>query len=132
MSASRLILIVEDSPQMATNLEIALASLGGAEVRVADSGDAALQLLEAPDCGSLAAVVTDLEMPVVDGYELIARLRANPRFASLPIIVSSGSVDPDAPGRAINAGANAYFAKPYSPAELRLKLETLLNERDHV
>ena len=128
---TRMILIVEDSPQMAVNLEIALMSLDHAEIQVAPSGADALRLLDVPGQPPLAAVVTDLEMPHMDGYELIARLRAEPRYSRLPIIVSSGSVDPDAPRRALRLGADAYFAKPYSPVELRQKLVTLLKERGH-
>lgn len=124
-----MILIVEDSPQMAENLEIALMSVDETAIQVAPSGVEALRLLELPDQPPLAAVVTDLEMPQMDGYELIERLRAEPRYSRLPIIVSSGSVDPEAPRRALRAGADAYFAKPYSPVELRQKLVTLLKER---
>lgn len=124
-----MILIVEDSPQMAENLEIALMSVDETAIQVAPSGVDALRLLELPDQPPLAAVVTDLEMPQMDGYELIERLRAEPRYSRLPIIVSSGSVDPEAPRRALRAGADAYFAKPYSPVELRQKLVTLLKER---
>lgn len=128
---SRMILIVEDSPQMAENLEIALMSVDETTVQVAPSGVEALQLLDLPGQLPLAAVVTDLEMPRMNGYELIERLRAEPRYSRLPIIVSSGSVDPEAPRRALRAGADAYFAKPYSPVELRQKLITLLKERGH-
>jgi len=126
---TRMILIVEDSPQMAVNLEIALMSVDQTEIQVAPSGAEALRLLDVPGQPPLAAVVTDLEMPHMDGYELISRLRAEPRYSRLPIIVSSGSVDPDAPRRALRLGADAYFAKPYSPVELRQKLVTLLKER---
>lgn len=125
-----MILIVEDSPQMATNLEIALTSVDGADVQVAESGEAALRLLEHSRRPPVA-VVTDLEMPRMSGYELIAHLRSDPRYSRLPIIVSSGSVDPEAPRRALGIGADAYFSKPYSPGELRQKLETLLKERGH-
>ncbi len=124
---SRTILIVDDSPQMASNLEIALAAVDGAEVRVAGSAVEAIEIL---NCATqpIAAVITDLEMPRMDGFELIKRMRALPRYARTPIIVSSGSSDPESPARARALGANAYFTKPYSPAELRRKLEVLLSE----
>jgi CheY-like chemotaxis protein len=123
------ILIVEDSPQMAVNLEVALAGVGGADIQIATSGNEALRLLDTPGQSPLAAVVTDLELPLMSGYEFIETLRAQPRYRRTPIIVASGSVDPQAPDRAIEAGADAYFAKPYSPAELRRKLVSLLEER---
>ena len=127
----RFILIVDDSPQMAANLEIALSTLDGLETRVVHSAVDALSEMSALGCGAVAAVVTDLEMPRMNGFELIERLRADPRFGRRPIIVSSGSPDPDSPGRAARLGADAYFTKPYSPIELRRKLQKLLEEHDH-
>jgi two-component system chemotaxis response regulator CheY len=123
---SRLVLVVEDSPQMAENLEMALEALPELEVRVTASGTDALRLLDGAADVDLAAVITDLEMPRMDGFEFIERLRANPRYRRIPIIVSSGSSDPDSPGRARRLGADAYFAKPYSLAALRRKLEELI------
>ena len=115
----------------AANLEIALSSLDGLETRVAHSGAEALSAMTALDCGAVAAVVTDLEMPRMNGFELIRRLRADPKFGRRPIIVSSGSPDPEAPQTAARLGADAYFTKPYSPIELRRKLLKLLEEHDH-
>ncbi|MFN7921867.1 MAG: response regulator [Bryobacteraceae bacterium] len=124
----RKVLIVEDSPQMAANLEIALTAVDDVEVRVAESAVEALGVLEQGDAPDFAAIVTDLEMPHMTGFELIERLRRNPRYHSTPIIVSSGSTDPDSPAKALRLGANAYFSKPYSPSELRKKLQRLLEE----
>src|SRR5688500_1921495 len=121
------VLIVDDSPQMAANLEIALTTVPGVEVAIAASGGEALRMLDA--ASSVAAVVTDLELPVVDGSELIERLRAAPRFARVPVIVSSGSVDPHAAERVRLLGADDFFLKPYSPAELKQRLEQLLHEK---
>ena len=59
-------------------------------------------------------------------FPLAKTLRKNPKWASTPIIVSSGTADPDAPARAERLGANAYFAKPYSPMKLRKTLANLL------
>jgi two-component system, chemotaxis family, chemotaxis protein CheY len=130
---ARLILIVDDCPNAAGNLEIALQGLPGVETLTASTGAEALQLIEA-DSRPLAAVVTDLEMPRMDGFELIERLRADRRFKRLPIIVSSASTDPGTPDRVRRLGADAFFLKPYSLAELRNQLEQLLNaqqRQDH-
>lgn len=124
----RLVLIVEDSPQVAANLEIALGTVPEVEVRVTGSGVEALGVLDGEPHGHVAAVITDLEMPRMNGFELIEKLRANPKFAHTPIIVSSGSSDPESPGRAHALGADAYFSKPYSPLALRRKLEQLIRE----
>jgi CheY-like chemotaxis protein len=125
---SRVVLIVDDSPQMATNLEIALASVTGIEVAVATCGRRALLFLEASKV-PVAAVITDLEMPGMDGFELIERLRADSRYARMPIVVVSGSCDPETPERARRLGADAFFGKPFSPVELRNRLEVLLHEQ---
>lgn len=116
-----LILIVDDSPQAAANLEIALAALG--EVRVLKSGEEALHVMKRERA---AALVTDLDMPAMSGLELIGQLRADSRFARLPIVVASGNTDPSSRETALDAGANAYFAKPYSPAALRSELVRLM------
>jgi PleD family two-component response regulator len=125
-----MVLIVEDSAQTAANLEIALYGVDGLDVRVVATGLEALGLLEAAaSTASVTAVVTDLEMPYVDGYELISRMRAMPAHARTPIIVASGSSEPDWCDRALSLGADACFAKPYSPIALRKKLVSLLQEK---
>lgn len=121
----RLVLIVEDSDGCAETLQIALESLPGVEVRVLRSSRAALALLR-DEAVELAAVVTDLHMPDSDGFDLIRRLRGAPRFSAVPIFLISGDSDPRLPARAKEEGASEFFAKPYSPAAVRRKLEQLL------
>ena len=125
LSPPHTVLIVDDSPQMAVNLEIALTSGPEFEVRIVSSAKEALAVLNQAGC-LVDAIITDLEMPRMSGFELIEILRKNPKWASTPIIVSSGTADPDAPARAERLGANAYFAKPYSPMKLRRTLAHLL------
>lgn len=75
----------------------------------------------------VCALVTDLNMPVLDGFELIARIRSDQRYIGLPIIVVSGDIDPATPERVTRLGVDAFFAKPYSPAIVQRALENLLN-----
>ena len=86
------ILIVDDSDDM-TPLEIALTSNGGPRVVVLRDGRLALKLLQT-DPPDLAAVITDLHLPFVDGFDLVAAIRAHDRFGRLPVIVISGDSDP--------------------------------------
>ena len=65
-------------------------------------------------------------MPRATGFELIDQVRADPRFATLPIVMISGDSDPNVASRALSRGASAFFAKPYSPAAIRRKLEQLV------
>jgi two-component system chemotaxis response regulator CheY len=120
---SRLILIVEDSATCAETLQIALESIPGIETRVSHSAKAAFALAEGND---VVAIVTDLHLPQADGFELIRRLRADPRFVRVPILLISGDSDPGLPARALAEGADAFFPKPYSPSAVRRKLEQLI------
>ena len=125
--ANRQVVIVEDAESCATTLEIAFLRIPGVTVTPVSSARQALQILQNSDNGSVAALVTDLNMPRMDGFELIERVRADRRFKTLPVIVVSGDTDPRTPERISRLGVNAYFAKPYSPAQVREKLEHLLN-----
>jgi two-component system chemotaxis response regulator CheY len=136
---SRTVLIVEDVDNCATMLEVALNRIPGIDVACAASGREALQLLDAFG-DRICAIVTDLNMPrdlkmpvdlkmPADGFELIAQVRNDRRYAGLPIIVVSGDVDPGTPERVKRLGVDAFFAKPYSPASVRRALENLLDGR---
>ena len=122
---ARTVLIVEDSDTSADTLEIALLSLPDVSVAHAATGRKAWQLIQNQ---RVAAIVTDLHMPHMDGFELIERVRAARGATHLPIIVISGDSDPGTPERVRRLGADAYFAKPYSPAAVRETLERLLHE----
>ena len=121
----RTVLIVEDSDTSADTLEIALLSLTGVSVAHAATGRTAWQLIQRQH---VSAIITDLHMPQMDGFELIARVRAAAGATHVPIIVISGDSDPETPERVRRLGADAYFVKPYSPAAVREKLERLLHE----
>jgi CheY-like chemotaxis protein len=121
---SRLALIVEDSEPCAETLQIALELIDGLQVRVVHSPRAAIAMLN--HTTEIAAIITDLHLPKSDGLALIRQLRAEPRFTKLPILLISGDSDPQLPAKALANGADAFFAKPYSPAAVRRKLEQLL------
>ncbi len=130
MGRTGAILIVEDVDTSRETLEMALAGSAGLEVRPAGSGLEALRILR-EELRDIRAIVTDLNMPVMDGLELIRRIRGDRDTAQIPIIVISGEPDASAPCRALEAGANAYFSKPYSPAVVRQTLEQLLHAPQH-
>lgn len=125
----RTILIVDDSETCVTNLEIAIASIPGIRVASACSGAEAIRSLER-EGEAISAVVTDVRMPGMDGFALIRYIRSDRTHFSIPIIVVSGDTDPDTPARTSQLGANAFFAKPYSPLAVRKTLEKLLYGAD--
>jgi two-component system chemotaxis response regulator CheY len=119
------VLIVEDAETCASTLEIIFSSIHGLKILMADSAERAWQLLESRD-QDIRVLVTDLHMPGMDGFELIDRVRADELHAAMPIVVVTGSTDPHVSDRLRQRGVNAVFAKPYSPALVREKLEQLL------
>jgi CheY-like chemotaxis protein len=123
----RLALVVEDSHQFAATLEIALESIPNLSLVYVGDGEEAIRYLESRNGTRVCALLTDLNMPKMDGFELIAWLRASKRHANLPVIVLSGDADPSTPERARQLGADAFYAKPYSPVEVKNTLERLLN-----
>jgi len=118
------VLVVDDAVDCIATLNLALEPLAGIVIRTALSAEAALADLES---GTFAAVITDIHLPEMSGLDLIARIRQDPRFRSLPILVVSADADPSTPARALGLGANAYFAKPFSPSAMRKKLEELIH-----
>lgn len=138
---SRTVLIVEDVDHCATLLEVALDRIPGVVVACAASGREALKMLDFLG-DRICAIVTDLNMPTdlnmrtglnmpcVDGFELIAQVRSDRRYAGLPILVVSGDVNPGTPERVKRLGVDAFFAKPYSPSSVRRTLENLLDSRN--
>ncbi|HUA18530.1 MAG TPA: response regulator [Bryobacteraceae bacterium] len=129
-SAPKAVLIVEDAETCASTLEILFSSIRGLEILMASSAEQAWQMLERR-AANIRAIVTDLHMPGMDGFDLIDRVRSDQRHSALPILVITGSTDPDVPGRLRRHGVEAVFAKPYSPALVREKLEQLLSDDMH-
>lgn len=117
------ILLVDDSEECIATLDLALQTLPGVVIRPAPSAEAALAVMESD---TVSAVITDIHLPEMTGLELVTRIRQDPRFRSLPILVVSADADPSTPARALGLGANAYFSKPFSPGAMRKKLEELV------
>ena len=122
----RNVLIVEDSDNSAATMEMALLGIPGLSVLRAPSGLEALRILREAGTG-VQAIITDLNMPRMDGFELIRRVREDGRIGSVTIIVVSADTDPGTPERIAQMKVDAFFAKPFSPAKVRRKLEQLLH-----
>jgi CheY-like chemotaxis protein len=121
----REVLIVEDSENSAAMLEIALDGIPGVCLSVAQSALDAWGLLNGGK--AVRAIVTDLNMPHMDGFELIRRVRGSSEHAATPIIVVSADTNPETPARIAARGVSAFFPKPFSPAQLRRTLEQVLD-----
>ena len=113
------IVVAEDSRTQAVRLKQVLAS-AGFDVELASDGEVALAAcLASPP----AAVVTDVLMPKLDGFELCHRLAMDPATAAVPVIVLTSLGDTTDVVRALAAGAANFVAKPYDNAELIARVE---------
>lgn len=122
----RVLLIVEDSQELASNLEIALAAIAKTEVRVAAGVRQAWAILDRLDPGDFVAIITDIRLAGSDGVTLIRQLRDSVRFAAAPVVVVSGEADPDLEQRLAALDVGAFFRKPFSPRLLRDHVASLL------
>ncbi len=102
------ILVVDDDPILREFAGVYLTS-PTMEVEVAEDGRAALERLKK---GGIDIALVDLEMPVMDGFELIAAVRAEPSLEDLPIVVITGREDMEAIDRAYGTGATSFAIKP--------------------
>ena len=102
------ILVVDDDPILREFAAVYLNS-PTMEVEVAEDGQAALERLRK---GGIDIALVDLEMPVMNGFELIAAVRADPSFEDLPIVVITGREDMEAIDRAYSTGATSFAIKP--------------------
>lgn len=114
------ILLVEDNPASLELMRYLLHS-GGYETLLATNGQEALEHLSRtlPDL-----VLTDIQMPMLDGYELLSRIRANPGTRGLLVVALTAYSMPGDHERVIGAGFDGYMSKPIDP-------ETILDALRH-
>ncbi len=111
------ILLVEDN-EMNQQLALDLLQSYGIQVDVAMNGEQALAQLTRHPPHHYHAILMDLQMPIMDGYEATQQLRSNPIYANLPIIAMSANAMVDQHRRAYDLGINDYIDKPVDPAKL--------------
>jgi two-component system alkaline phosphatase synthesis response regulator PhoP len=119
------ILVVDDEIYIVHILEFSL-TMEGYEVMTASDGEEALRVIdtERPDL-----VVLDIMMPRLDGYEVCRRLRQDEQFSSLPVILLSAKGRPVDRESGLEAGADDYITKPFSPRKLVEKIRVLLEQQ---
>lgn len=108
------ILTVDDSASMRALLNHALTAKGF-DVKQADDGQAALEWLAVNE---VDVVITDINMPRLDGFGLIERLRAGSRHRDRPILVLTTESSDEKKARARAAGATGWIVKPFDPEKL--------------
>jgi len=116
------ILVVEDQDSIRKMIE-ALVQARGYQVTAVPSGTKAIDvaMTEPPDL-----VLLDLMLPgQYDGFEVCRRLRGDPGTKNVPVVIISALDDAESRAKASEAGANAYYTKPFSPIALLKEIERL-------
>ena len=116
------ILIVDDS-NIVLNMHAYILESSGYSCAVAENGYVALELLFREP---FQLIVTDVNMPKMDGYELTRRIRSSEQYRDTPVIMISTEREAADKIRGMEAGANVYMVKPTQPEALVTKVNMLL------
>jgi len=116
-------LIVEDSPMMRQLLVFALARIKSLRVTEADDGVDALRKLAA---SRFDIIITDINMPIMDGLKLVKRIRSDQVHKDTPIVIITTEGSQEDRQRALQLGANAYITKPIQAPQVIAKVKELL------
>jgi two-component system, chemotaxis family, chemotaxis protein CheY len=122
---SRRILVVDDSPTLVKFVSYSLKSSGYEVVGASDGMDALEKVSHLES--DIDLVITDLNMPNIDGYELIASLRQNDKFAEVPIIILSSEEGDEDKQKGEKVGATSYLVKPFKSSVLLAEVARLLH-----
>jgi CheY-like chemotaxis protein len=123
MSARSTVLLVEDDPDLLRFAQVTLR-LGGYRAVTATDGETALALAKK---ARPHLMVLDLRLPELDGWQVLAALRAEPKTARLPVLVLTASAGPADRERALAAGVADYLVKPVSADALLAAVERALD-----
>jgi DNA-binding response OmpR family regulator len=96
------------------------------KVTTKKNGLEALEWLQQGDIPDL--IISDLEMPILDGYGLISKVRASGYFSDIPIIVLSCRDSSADRIKCLKLGANDYMVKPFNPEELAIRIDNILEQ----
>ena len=117
-------LVVEDSPTMRQLIVFALRRLQSLKVTEADDGVDALRKLQA---GKFDILITDINMPIMDGLKLVSLVRKDETHKDIPIVIITTEGAQEDRQRALSLGANAYITKPIQAPQVINTVKELLH-----
>lgn len=111
-------LVVDDSPVTRKMVRRALGLCGLEVKEVYEAGDGA-EALEALSSHHVDLVLADINMPVMNGMELVERMSKDPKLSNVPVVIVATPMSQDRVEQVLDRGARAYLAKPFRPEALR-------------
>ena len=120
------VLVVEDDKNLSKMLDFLFVAKGLATVSAGDGAEA-LRLMERT---KPQAVILDLMMPVMDGYEFLRRMKADDKWRDLPVVVLSALPSEQKKDEVMNLGAADYFEKPFKSTELVSAVVNLIEKSE--
>lgn len=122
------IIVVDDEPMIVELISTLLQDAGYMTVPAAN-GQEAVELLKSSEVADISAIVSDIKMPVMDGYQLCKAVRGHESSEDLPFIFASSLTTLDEKIRGYNAGADDYLPKPIAPDELLVKIRHVVEQK---
>lgn len=113
------ILVVDDFSTMRRIIKNLLRDLGFTNMEEADDGSTALPMLKS---GNFDFLITDWNMPVMEGIQLLKEIRADPKLADLPVLMVTAEARREQIVLAAEAGVNGYIVKPFTAQTLEQKI----------
>ena len=122
------IITVDDSSTMRRIIKNTLKKIGyGDDILEAENGKDALDVLSA---NNVDVIITDWNMPVMDGLTFVKRVRSDSKYDDTPIIMVTTEAAKEDIILALQSGVNNYVVKPFTPDVLKDKIETVLGLKD--
>ena len=118
------VLVVEDSPTMRQLIVFALKRIRGFEISEANDGVDGLKKLSAE---KFDLILTDINMPIMDGLKLVSMVRNDPNYKETPIVVITTEGATEDRERALALGANEYITKPIQTMKILETVKKLMN-----
>ena len=121
-AASMTVVVVDDQQTMRSLVRTGLQELGFREIREASDGEAALRILLTT---KVHLVISDFNMPKLDGLSLLRAIRGHEPIRQTPFIMLTGRADRELVQRAVQFGVNNYLVKPFTVGTLKEKIEAI-------
>ncbi|BAY66559.1 response regulator receiver protein [Calothrix brevissima NIES-22] len=109
---SKRLLIIDDEPDIRRIIQVSLEEIAGWQVSTAESGSEALIIVQTDKWD---AIMLDVSMPDMDGFEVFKKLQSDPHTQSIPVVLLTAKVQPSDRRRFAQMGVAGVIAKPFNP-----------------